>query len=157
MSTGIKTVVRLELSQLASHQCYFALADCLRWRWHHHYMWAILVTGATLHEVLGMFSSDLRIPASRANSEINETHGLTCRNLTIEEKLAHKTHVTLFLCFCRKNCTHLGLIKMLTWTDNSLLRYGVIDRKFEEILSRNIHASLYNSIWWKGIHFYVRY
>ena len=35
-------------------------------------MWATLVTGATLHEVLSKFSSGLRIPASQANSLIND-------------------------------------------------------------------------------------
>ena len=31
------------------------------------FMWATLVTGATLHKVLNMFSSDLQIQASQAN------------------------------------------------------------------------------------------
>ena len=33
--------------------------------------------------------------------------GLTCWNWKIWEKLAHKFHVKLFLCFCRKSCPHL--------------------------------------------------
>ena len=34
--------------------------------------------------------------------------GLACWNRKIEEKLAHKFHVKLLLCFCRKSCPHLG-------------------------------------------------
>ena len=40
-------------------------------------MWGALVTGATLHESLSKFSSDLPIPASQANSVIKDTDWLS--------------------------------------------------------------------------------
>ena len=96
------------ISQLTSHQPSRALADCFRLSWRHQNMWATLVTGATLHEVLSKFSSDLQIPASKPIGKLTIWIGLASWNWKIQEKLAHKFHVKLFLCFCRKSCPNLG-------------------------------------------------
>ena len=96
------------ISQLTSHQCSRALADCFPLSWRHQNMWATLVTGATLHEVLSKFSEDLMILVSKPIRKLTIQIGLACWNWKIKEKIGHKFYVKLFLCFCRKSCPHLG-------------------------------------------------
>ena len=70
-------------------------------------MWATLVTGATLHEVLIKFRQIYRIQQVKLIRKLRIRIGLAYWNRKIYEKFAHKFHVKLFLCFCHKSCPHL--------------------------------------------------
>ena len=103
------------ISQLTSHQCSRALADCFRLSWRQLDCHDVIKICGQLWsqeqpymKFWASFPKIYRFQLAKPIRKLTIQIGLACWNRKIWENLAHKFHVKFFLSFCRKSCPHLG-------------------------------------------------
>ena len=103
------------ISQLTSHQCSRALADCFRLLWRRLDCRDVIKICGQLWsqeqpymKFWASFPKIYRFQQAKPIRKLTIQIDLACWNRKIYENIAHKFHVKFFLSFCRKSCPHLG-------------------------------------------------